>query len=499
MLLFREVDGIIVDANDVWERMMGLSRESVVGAPLDALPLWPATRGADRLTRALRRKGAVRDYSVQFRRPGADGAEDEEGFAILSAVPAVAEGESYYLLSCRDVTEERRMEERRGQLQRLQELGRLVGGIAHDFNNLLTVIGSYAQLIHASAIEGELVDPADAAEIERTAARGRELTRHLLAFSRDRRIEPRLVDLNGALAAVDGMIRPLLGANVVVEQRLSDGLPRIMADPVQIDQVVLNLAVNAADAMPDGGLLSIVSRFERWSADAASEGAVELRPGDYVVLEVSDTGHGMDEATRARAFEPFFTTKASRSGTGLGLSVVAGIVRQAGGAVHLHSTPGFGTRVTVLWPAARLGAPASDEREEGSSRTCVMVVEDDERVRRIVRRLLDRAGFDTAEAPNGREALQRLTTRWQPGMGPSVVVADVVMPGMGGRELAEALAERRPDLPVILMSAFGDHQEVAAGLPNVPGSVLEKPFDAGALALSIRATLEQWNERATVA
>jgi two-component system, cell cycle sensor histidine kinase and response regulator CckA len=383
-------------------------------------------------------------------------------------------------------------------LRRLEELGRLAGAVAHDFNNLLTVIRSYAQLMLDQAAAGQPMSPDDAREIEHAAARGSELTRRLLAFARKQVIEPRLVDAGHAISALDGMLRPLVGSRVTVEYRLEHGLPPVLIDPVQLDQVVLNLVVNAVHAMPDGGHLVIRVGREQSAIDHAIARFGEgTPPPDPIVLEVTDTGHGMDRATLARAFEPFFTTKSTEIGTGLGLSVVSGIVRRVGGALQVASAPGVGTTFRVLWPVAppRARRTGDEDSVRGSGLTCVMIVEDDDGVRQLTRRVLIEAGFDVALAADGRAARERFAAEWPEEGGPSVVLADIATPHEDGWALANWLLTARPGLPVVLMSALDWGRMPMSMPPNVPVPILQKPFSAADLISALRAALE-WGELA---
>ena len=380
-------------------------------------------------------------------------------------------------------------------LRRLEELGRLAGAVAHDFNNLLTVIRSYAQLMLDQAAAGQPMSPDDAREIEHAAARGSDLTRRLLAFARKQVIEPRLVDVGQAITALDGMLRPLVGPRVALEYRLEAGLPPVLIDPVQLDQVVLNLVVNAVHAMPDGGHLVLrVGRESSAIEHAVARFGEGTPPADPVVLEVTDTGHGMDKATLARAFEPFFTTKSTEIGTGLGLSVVSGIVRRVGGALQVASAPGVGTTFRVLWPVAPARARHVGEGDSvrGSGRTCVMIVEDDDGVRQLTRRVLVGAGFDVALAVDGRAARERFAAEWPSAGegGPSVVLADIATPHEDGWALAGWLHTARPGLPVVLMSALDWERRPMSMPPNVPVPILEKPFSAADLLSALRAALE---------
>ena len=382
-------------------------------------------------------------------------------------------------------------------LRRLEELGRLAGAVAHDFNNLLTVIRSYAQLMLDQAAAGQPMSPDDAREIEHAAARGSELTRRLLAFARKQVIEPRLVDVAHAIAALDGMLRPLVGSRVTLDYRVEDGLPPVLIDPVQLDQVVLNLVVNAVHAMPDGGQLVVrVSREPSAIEHATARLTEGTAPADPIVFEVTDSGHGMDRPTLARAFEPFFTTKSTEIGTGLGLSVVSGIVRRAGGAVQVASAPGIGTTFRVLLPVATSRTrPTGEDAPLRAGLTCVLIVEDDDGVRQLTRRILIEAGYEVALAVDGRAARERFAAEWQGEDGPSVVLADIATPHEDGWTLARWLQDARPGLPVVLMSALEWERMPMSMPPNVPVPILQKPFSAAELLAALRAALE-WGELA---
>ncbi len=352
MVLFRAHDEMIIDVNEEWCRITGCLREEAIGRSQKDIGFWADSRDSVRVAQGIAEHGTVRDLEIAFHRRLPDGS-GELGTAVLAAHPVWLEGTRYVLASGRDITEEKRAAQHRAQLQRLEELGRLAGGIAHDFSNLLTVVHSYAHIIRDSIDAGEPVDAMDALEIERAADRGRALTNRLQAFSRNQSVEVRPVDLNALLQAADGMLRSLLGASVTIHCALAADLPLILADDGQLDQVLLNFAVNARDAMGDAGELTLGTRLAYVApGEAAAVLGADALPGEYVVLDVTDTGIGMDDAMQARIFEPFFSSKGAGRGTGLGLAVVLGIVRQAHGAVRVRSAPGRGTTFTVYWPAA---------------------------------------------------------------------------------------------------------------------------------------------------
>lgn len=375
------------------------------------------------------------------------------------------------------------LEEHLRRAARLEAMGQLAQGIAHDFNNLLTVIQGRVELLLHRLGDDPRVRPHLLLLCE-TVERGAALTRQLLAFGRGDRMAPRVVDAGRALVRLGALLQRLVGEQVELVVRPPPGPAPVRVDPGQFEQVVINLAVNARDAMPGGGRLMLGARevvLDRAFADA-HPGA---RPGSYVALSVQDTGVGMDAATRARLFEPFFTTKPAGQGTGLGLTVVQSIVKAHGGYIQVESAPGAGTCFTVYWPrCAEPPAPVEAEEPETALRPgseTVLVVEDEHSVRDLVREMLEPLGYQVLTAGSPGEAL--LLGDRHPGP-IHVLLTDVVMPEMGGPELARRLAARRPTLRVVYMSGYGE--EVATA-----GSTwLPKPFSAGGLARALRAVLD---------
>jgi two-component system cell cycle sensor histidine kinase/response regulator CckA len=375
------------------------------------------------------------------------------------------------------------------QAQKMEAIGQLSGGVAHDFNNLLTVIVGNVDLLRMDAPED--ADTRESLDAIRAAAeRASALTRQLLAFSRKQVLEPRVVRMNDAVGEVARMLARLINDDVRLRVELDPGAGAVKADPGQLQQVLLNLAVNARDAMPTGGELRIATRAVRLPGpdDPLPAGA---DPGPYVALEVSDTGCGMDEETRARIFEPFFTTKEPGRGTGLGLSTAYGIVRQSGGHVSVRSAPGRGSTFTVHLPRTdeTEGEPAPAEAPAApAAGGTLLVVEDEVEVRRIIRRALSGAGFTVLEAGSGAEALRTLEER---GGAVDLVLTDVVMAGMSGAALAAAARERWPRLPVVLMSGYTDEEIAPHGVMRGGGHVIDKPFTPAELVRQIRAALAE--------
>jgi two-component system, cell cycle sensor histidine kinase and response regulator CckA len=394
-----------------------------------------------------------------------------------------------FSLIYRDLTQARKLEDQLRQSQKMEAVGQLAGGIAHDFNNLLTVISGYSDMLLGDSQHDDhsrsLLE-----EIRHAGERAAALTRQLLVFSRKDVHEPRVVDLNETVQSVEKMLRRLIGEDIRLTAVLAPNLGHVKVDPGQIEQVIMNLAVNARDAMPTGGLLTI----ETANVDL-SEGYADAHPevwaGRYVLLAVSDNGSGMDEATKTRIFEPFFTTKGVGKGTGLGLAVVHGIVKASGGHVAVYSEPGHGTTFKIYLPAIdslRTGGishPGIDATPKGAE--TVLLVEDDDGVRRLIAQTLRGAGYTVLEANHGGEAV-RLAERYD---GPvHLLVSDVVMPEMGGRVLAERLAAARPGMKVLFVSGYTDDAVVRHGVLEAEMAFLQKPFTPGLLVRKVRNVLD---------
>jgi PAS domain S-box-containing protein len=382
-----------------------------------------------------------------------------------------------------DVTRRKQLELQLQQAQRMEAVGRLAGGVAHDFNNLLTVITGFADL---ASWRLSTADPllADIGEIKSAASRAGDLTRQLLAFSRQQVLKPRVVDVNAIVSDMERMLGRLIGEDVVLETRLADGLPRVKVDPGQLSQVVANLAVNARDAMPQGGRLVIETSLELRRRETTGPLAQQ------VAIRVADTGAGMSEETLTHIFEPFFTTKEAGKGTGLGLSTVYGIVQQSNGSIEVDSRPGQGTTFTILLPAcheeeeAEAGASAGPD---GAMGEVLLLVEDEDAVRRLGKTALEMRGYRVLEARGGGEALL-LCERHAGKI--DLLVTDVVMPGMSGRELADRLAVVRPEIKSLFVSGYTDdaldRHRVASGELNF----LQKPYTPDSLARKVREVLD---------
>jgi signal transduction histidine kinase len=390
----------------------------------------------------------------------------------------------------RDLRETRRLEERLRQAQKMEAIGRLAGGVAHDFNNLLSVILGCSYLLFDELPQGSATR-GQVEEIHRAGERAAALTQQLLAFSRQQLLEPRVLDLNQVLHGMSQMLRRLLGEDVELKLLLDDRLGRILVDPSQMEQVILNLAVNARDAMPSGGKLSIFTSNVSLTPTQAE--ARDFAPGDYVLLNVVDTGQGMDPATISRIFEPFFTTKGKGQGTGLGLATVLGIVEQSRGHVLVTSQPGRGTSFDIYLPCTERGLLASvgpsaqlpPARARGDE--TVLLVEDDPQVRTLMRTILQQSGYRVEDVGDPLEALALVESR-APRI--DLLVTDVVMPRMSGRELASRLSDRVRQSKVLYVSGYAEDALGRHGVVDVDVSLLRKPITPDALRRRVREVLD---------
>jgi PAS domain S-box-containing protein len=482
-----DVEGRFTLVSPSWTRVLGYETEGLLGGaisdfvhPEDLEPTWEefirqTERGASMTVYANRCRAFDGTYRWFEWRSSRD-LETGQVFAVG-----------------RDVSERKRLEAQLSQAQRLEAVGQLAGGIAHDFNNLLTAIRGYSELAQRDLEEGDS-RRSDIDEVIVNADRAAALTRQLLAFSRRQVLQPQVLDPAAIVEAVAPLLRRLLGEHVELTTHMASGLGCIKVDRSQLEQVVVNLAVNALDAMPDGRKLTLeLTNVELDRAYAAAR--AEAVPGSYVLLAVSDTGTGMDEATRARIFEPFFTTKEPGQGTGMGLATVYGIVKQSGGFIYVYSEPLHGTtfriylpRVAEERPAAVAETPAA--RPSLSGTETILLVEDEPAVRRFVRRALEEQGYTVLEAASGTDALSIASHA-----GPiALLVTDVIMPGLQGHQLAQQLTAARPELRTLYVSGFTENSVIHQGVPDHWAAFLPKPFTAETLSRAVRQVIDGQTE-----
>jgi PAS domain S-box-containing protein len=478
---------------------LGWSAEThrIFGVPIGAFEgtseaFWAFVHPDDRDT--VRATGAAalagdRPFDFEHRIIRADGAV--RWLQERAHIVRDAQGQAVRMIgTVQDITERRQLEDQLRQSQKMEAIGRLAGGIAHDLNNALTAIAGYAELALGELESGHAAR-GDVEEIRRAAERAGSVTRQLLAFSRKQLLEPRVFDLNETVAAIARMLSRLLGPEVRVQTRLADNVLPVLGDPGQIEQTLINLAVNARDAMPSGGQL-IVSTARETVDDDRARSYVPMSPGEYVVVRVADTGHGMSGDTKARIFEPFFTTKDVGKGTGLGLSMVYGTLKQCGGFIFVDSEVDRGTTFHLYFPAVAAATPAphaasAAQDKERRGHETLLIVEDEPSVRNLVASSLRQEGFHLLLAASAEEALSIVDTFEGP---IDLLLTDAIMPGKSGIELAAFMTTRSPGLRIIIMSGY---TEETLSIPGGNGAVnlLHKPFTPRQLRQRIRDALER--------
>jgi PAS domain S-box-containing protein len=486
MTLILDAEGRIVFWSPSATEALGWASEEVLGrATSELIHPEDAGRAAEALAAIIGRPGATASVSMRVRHKDGSWRLIESLRRNLLEDSAV-EG---VVVNARDVTEQRRLEEQLRQAQSLESIGRLAGGIAHDFNNLLTVILAGTEQLSHGPREGLHPDLEIVQEIDTAAARARDLTQQLLAFARKQVIAPIALDLNALVLNAEKLLRRVLGEDVELTVQLDPSLGTVRCDPSQLEQIILNLAVNARDAMPRGGCLTIATDNVR-VAGGQSPRRADAAPGAYVRLAVRDSGCGMSADVKARLFEPFFTTKPPGKGTGLGLATVYGIVKQSNGHIHVESEPGEGTVFEILFPRAlavpaAANAPAAPVSMRGTE--TVLVVEDDPQVREVTVRSLQAGGYEVLTAASGREALE-LTEHELACV--RLLVTDVVMPGIDGRTLVDALRARHPALSVLYVSGYTHDTIAERGVLASGVEFLPKPFTTRTLLARVRAVID---------
>jgi two-component system, cell cycle sensor histidine kinase and response regulator CckA len=480
------VDGTLLDCNQAFARIFGY-RDVAEAIHSNVKALFSESTERDALVERIRRARMLELVEITLRRR--DGRPvDVIGNLVghFDAAGELVEIKGYLF----DITERNALEAQLAQARKMEVVGRLAGGVAHDFNNMLAAIIGHAQIL----LDEERLDAGvreGLVEIRRAAERSAILTRQLLAFSRRQVLMPQEIDVNGIVTGMQGMLQRLIGEHIRVTTRLSPGILTVYVDPGQMEQVIMNLVVNARDAMATGGELTIATAAVELDGRAAASRDEELGPGRYAVLSITDTGSGMDPETLGRIFEPFFTTKPVGQGTGLGLSTVDGIVKQSDGSVSVESRPGGGSTFSVFLPlvarqAEPAGVPGTRAAASRGGET-VLLVEDDTAVRALVRRVLATHGYTVLEAAGGAEALALVAD----GNGTiDLVLSDVVMPGMSGQTLARALATRLPGVPVILMSGYTEDAIEQHGVLAPGTHFVEKPFTPDELRRKVREVID---------
>ncbi len=485
-VVITDTHGNIQYVNPAFTRITGYSREEALGKnprilksglhePAFYEQMWQTIRG-----------GKVWHGEVVNRKKDGSLYTEEMNIAPVRS----PSGEiTHFIATKQDITARKDLEQQFRQAQKMEAVGRLAGGVAHDFNNLLTIINGYSQLL-LEKLEPASPLRAQVAEIQKSGERAAELTQQLLAFSRRQVLNPQVLDLNQVIRDTHKMLRRLIGEDVDCHTVLHPELWRIKADPGQIGQIIMNLGVNARDAMPQGGALTIeTSNVE--IAEAFLSSHTEITPGRYVVLMVADTGVGMDRETQSHIFEPFFTTKEQGKGTGLGLATVYGIVKQSGGYIWVYSEPGKGATFKIYLPSLEeevpSGAPPGERRKTYRGTETILVVEDDASVRQLVADVLKSQGYRVLAAADAEDAA-KTSTRY--GQTIDLLLTDLVMPKLNGRQLAEHLAFLRPGMKVMFMSGYTDDAIVRRGLLRPGVAFIQKPFTPQTLVRKVRAVLE---------
>jgi len=471
--------GTILEANRAFADMVGFPVGELAGMRIEPL-VPPEERAilAEKLATPTDEK-----YGCEMLR------RDGSRFAVEVQSKDIRYGENTVRVAAvRDVSETKRLEEQLRQALKMEAIGRLAGGIAHDFNNLLTTVLGYSDLI-LKELSPEDALAAEVTEIKKAAERAAALTRQLLAFSRKQILAPQVLDLNGTVLNMEKMLRRLIGEDVALAVALDPRPVWVRADAAQIEQLVVNLAVNARDAMPDGGTLRIETGRSTGGADG-------IALGRWVTLAIADTGVGMDAETRSRIFEPFFTTKEKGKGTGLGLAMVYGVATQAGGDVKVTTSPGRGSRFSVYLPEVEAPSPEERRRRPSTSSLAavaavpsrrILLVEDEETVRVLAQRMLEESGYRVTEAKDAEEALRRVAAEAEPF---DLLISDLVMPGMSGQALASRIRSESPTTKVLFISGYTEDTAVRKTIADSGVAFLQKPFTRDALARKVTETFD---------
>ncbi|MDF1564865.1 MAG: PAS domain S-box protein [Deltaproteobacteria bacterium] len=493
-LFLHDDTGRIVDVNERVCAMFGCDRETALSLDIEGLsegnPPYSVADAVERVKAAL----VEGPQTFEWRSRRADGTLF---WSEVSLKASLIGGERRVIASVRDISARKEAQAARRSLEaqlqqatKMEAVGRLAGGIAHDFNNLLTAIGFSIELARMEAARGNPIEP-PLEEALKSTQRAAELTRQLLAFSRQQVVEPRVIELNALVRDVDKMLARLIGENITLSLTLAEGAGNVKADPAQLEQVLVNLAVNARDAMPSGGRLEL--HTDRVTLSPAQRDLhPDLAPGPFLRLRVSDTGHGMSEEVQAHIFEPFFTTKPTGEGTGLGLSMIFGTVQQAGGFIEVSSEVGVGTTFALYFPRLETAAGATRAATKtgtmpGGDET-ILLLEDEERLGKMACTLLERLGYTILHAETGAGALALMDQR---GSGVDLLLTDVVLPDTNGRQVAETLTARDPAMKVIFVSGYTEDVVLRHGVSEERFRFLAKPYSMRTLAAKVREVLDE--------
>lgn len=470
-------DGFLTSINPAWERVLGRPENEILANPYNAIIHPDDVAAAADVVSMLQRGKPVHQFQVRLLK-----ADGEPVAFAWSVVPDAAPGSGIFYAVGRDITDELERNEQRRQSQKLEAVGQLTGGIAHDFNNLLQAVQGCLDLIHAKPHETERVRRLAEHGLAATT-RGTRLTTQLLAFSRAQKLELRAVNVSTLISAMSDLLQRSIGPHIAMRFDLAEGDLGVMCDPTQLEMALLNLAINARDVMPDGGELIIGTSARTISDD------LELVPGRYVQICVTDTGPGMTADVAARAFDPFFTTKGIVKGTGLGLSQVYGMARQAGGGARIARSGPDGTSIAVL---LKLADPIADQPQDlapadwikaGHPRRLILVIDDDGDVRRFLTDSLDALGFQVEFAEDGESGLAALDC-----LHPDLLLLDFAMPGLNGAEVADQVRRKRPDLPIVFATGYAETAAIEAVI-GTDAVILKKPFRVAELASVLHAML----------
>jgi len=482
-------DGVFLDANEAFIHMTGYSREEVIGNSALNLGIWDSPSERARVVELIRKQGSIRNQEAKLR-----SKSGESRVVLVSAELMDIDGIPSILFESRDITERKTLESELSRSQKMEAIGRLAGGITHDFNNLLTAIDGYCELALLKLGKPEQVR-SNILKIKEVKDTASSLIRQLLAFSRKQKVKQQTLDINQVIENMQNLLKQFIGEDIELKTRLEQDIGSVYADQGHVEQIIMNLALNARDAMHKGGVLTIsTERVHLGENDIAKHPG--LNPGDYIKLEVSDTGVGMDEETMAHVFEPFFTTKEASKGTGLGLATVYGIVRNNGGSISLRSEPGKGSTFEVFLPVSG-EVPEDVSRKTGKvpvrgGTEVVLVVEDNPYVLDFIIEVLGSIGYTLLKARSGKEAMDICESH---SGHIDLVIADVVLPGMDGPAIVKNLLKRYPRMKVLYITGYPGDVVSLYGIPDTEKHLLQKPFSAFALTEKVREVLEEGSDR----